>query len=121
MDQTSRDLVSAQSYPNSGACQVVSGGTVNLHSITEQLVCYVVTRRQIQFYTNTRIEFLEQTGILKYPPPLYAYGWKDLKKDERKTALRLLQEQNKAYVHAALEAKNEPKVSLSEGKSWEKK
>ncbi|KAH8755874.1 hypothetical protein F5882DRAFT_482007 [Hyaloscypha sp. PMI_1271] len=56
------------------------------------------------FYYRTS-EFLEQTGIVKYPPPLYLYAWKDLDKSERQTVLKELQAINKEHVINAIEAK----------------
>jgi len=52
------------------------------------------------------LEFLERVGIVKYPPPLHVYKWKDLTVEERKVALKGIQDINKEHVHEALEAKN---------------
>jgi len=60
-------------------------------------------------------EFLEQTGIVKYPPPLYLYAWKDLDKSERQTVLKELQAINKEHVVNALEAKT-GKIHVKFGK-----
>ena len=60
-------------------------------------------------------EFLEQTGIVKYPPPLYLYAWKDLDKSERQTVLKELQAINKEHVINAIEAKT-GKIHVKFGK-----
>ncbi|KAF7944478.1 hypothetical protein EAE96_010869 [Botrytis aclada] len=44
-------------------------------------------------------EFLEQVGIIKYPPPLHCYSWAVLNENERKTALGELQELSKKQWH----------------------
>ncbi|THV51411.1 hypothetical protein BGAL_0112g00330 [Botrytis galanthina] len=44
-------------------------------------------------------EFLEQVGIVKYPPPLHCYSWSVLDDNERKTAMSELQELSKKQWH----------------------
>ncbi|TGO55188.1 hypothetical protein BCON_0095g00020 [Botryotinia convoluta] len=44
-------------------------------------------------------EFLEQVGIVKYPPPLHHYSWGVLNDNERKVALSELQELSKKQWH----------------------
>ncbi|PVH79765.1 hypothetical protein DL98DRAFT_655164 [Cadophora sp. DSE1049] len=71
----------------------------------------------MNFYFRYRsADFIERTGIVPYPPPLYLYAWKDLTEIERKTALRELQEINKDHVHQALEAKS-GEIIAKHGKS----
>jgi hypothetical protein len=53
------------------------------------------------------LEFLGQVRTIKYPPPLYVYQWKSLTLEERKVALKEIQDINKDHVHEALEAKQE--------------
>ncbi|KAH7377948.1 hypothetical protein BKA64DRAFT_750362 [Cadophora sp. MPI-SDFR-AT-0126] len=70
-----------------------------------QKVAYQGTR--MKFYFRYRsADFVERTGIVPYPPPLYLYAWKDLTEAERKNALKELQTINKDHVHQALEAKS---------------
>jgi hypothetical protein len=38
-----------------------------------------------------KTEFLDQSRIIKYPPPIYAFPWKSLDKGQKKAALRKLQ------------------------------
>ncbi|TGO57022.1 hypothetical protein BOTNAR_0210g00100 [Botryotinia narcissicola] len=42
-------------------------------------------------------QFLEQVGIVKYPPPLHHYSWGVVNDNERKTALSELQELSKKH------------------------
>lgn len=65
---------------------------------------------------NAPKEFLEQTGIVKYPPPLYVYAWKELDRTERQIALKELQNINKEHVLSVLEAKT-GKMHAKFGKS----
>ncbi|QSZ37810.1 hypothetical protein DSL72_008910 [Monilinia vaccinii-corymbosi] len=53
---------------------------------------------KFEFHCRTA-EFLEQTGIIKYPPPLYCYSWNILSKNERRTAFQELQDLSKTQWH----------------------
>ncbi|KAF7886688.1 uncharacterized protein EAF02_003335 [Botrytis sinoallii] len=50
-------------------------------------------------YHGRTAEFLEQVGIIKYPPALHCYSWSILDDSERKIALSELQELSKKQWH----------------------
>ncbi|KAF7935425.1 uncharacterized protein EAE97_008332 [Botrytis byssoidea] len=54
---------------------------------------------QVNPSSSHNTEFLEQVGIVKYPPPLHHYSWGVLNDNERKTALSELQELSKKQWH----------------------
>ena len=56
--------------------------------------------------TNWITEFLHQLNIVKYPPPLYCFAWKDLNESEQKATLKELQRIDKENLHRASEARS---------------
>jgi hypothetical protein len=61
-----------------------------------------------------KTEFLDQCGIIKYPPPIYAFSWDSLNWTEKHTALRKLQTINYDF-RQGLESRTEqilPKLKL---------
>ncbi|KAI9649998.1 hypothetical protein NHQ30_000011 [Ciborinia camelliae] len=69
-------------------------------------------------------EFLEQVGIIKYPPPLHYYAWNILSESERKTAFQQLQDLSKTHWHEDQEKETGMKLPIigrvkAEDHPWE--
>jgi hypothetical protein len=63
-------------------------------------------------------EFLEQVNIVRYPPPLHSFSWEQLDEDERRIALRKLQELSKKRATQCGQIELDPDDWQEEWDSW---
>lgn len=100
------------------------------HDLFKFQFCYRTAGKDVQRYnclkTDNASDFLERTGIVRYPPPLHFYEWNQLVIAEQEQALKELQAINKNCVllavkddHGGLNFKPGKKDEPKELRAWE--